>query len=267
MKVLLVDDEPAILELLSFAFSKQDVPVTAAEDAEQGFAAFQKESFDAALVDKNLPGMNGLQLIAKIRETNGTMAILMMTGYASPETATEALNLDIDAYLEKPFPNMASVVDRVAAAVEKRRAFLASTGGVRTPKVTPAVTPDAPLPPARVMMVAAEELEASIRTALLPQDEVFLARRETELNLIVAKPSDLVVIDAFLVGGEVVPVVERVKRVSPDAEFVVVADRALDLRTVQKLIEMGVRRLCQSGSWARPLRSALDGIRNKKRAT
>lgn len=262
MKVLLVDDEPAILELLSFAFSKKEIPVCAAEDAEVAIQFLAKgEVFDAALVDKNLPGMNGLQLIAKIRETNHTMAVLMMTGYASPETATEALNLDVDAYLEKPFKTMTAVVDRVIAATEKRRALIAS-GGIRAPAAP--VVPDAPPAPARVLMVASEELESSIRSALLPQDEVFLARRETELNLIVGKPSDLVVIDAFLLGGEVVPVVERVQRTSPGAEFVVVADRALDLRTVQKLIELGVRRLCQSGSWARPLRGALETIRKKK---
>ena len=266
MKVLLVDDEPAILELLSFAFSRKEIPVTTAGDAEAALAIVRGgEKFDAALVDKNLPGMNGLQLIAKIRETDVAMAILMMTGYASPETAIEALNLGIDAYLEKPFPTMTMVVDRVVSATEKRRGLLAS-GAIRLPApvAAPALS-DAPPSPARVLMVASQELEDSIRSALLPQDEVYLARRETELNLVIAKPSDLVVIDAFLLGGEVVPVVERVQRTSPDAEFVVVADRALDLRTVQKLIEMGVRRLCQSGSWARPLRSALETIRKKKR--
>ena len=264
MKVLLVDDEPAILELLSFAFSKKEIPVVTAGDAEAAVAILAAgDTFDAALVDKNLPGMNGLQLIAKIRETDVAMAVLMMTGYASPETATEALNLDVDAYLEKPFPTMTMVVDRVIAATEKRRALVAS-GAIRPPAATPA--PDAPAAPARVLMVASAELEEALRSALLPHDEVYLARRETELNLVIAKPSDLVVIDAFLLGGEVVPVVERVQRTSPGAEFVVISDRALDLRTVQKLIELGVRRLCQSTSWGRPMRNALETIRKKKRA-
>jgi len=265
MKVLLVDDEPAILELLSFAFSKKDIPVVTVGDAEAAVAILAAgDTFDAALVDKNLPGMNGLQLIAKIRETDVAMAVLMMTGYASPETATEALNLDVDAYLEKPFPTMTMVVDRVIAATEKRRALVAS-GAIRPPVATPA--PDAlPAPAARVLMVASAELEEALRSALLPHDEVYLARRETELNLVIAKPSDLVVIDAFLLGGEVVPVVERVQRTSPGAEFVVISDRALDLRTVQKLIELGVRRLCQSTSWGRPMRNALETIRKKKRA-
>ena len=263
MKVLLVDDEPVILELLGFAFGKKEIPVTTVENAEAALGLLHKgETFDAALVDKNLPGMSGLALMAKIRETSRTMALVMMTGYASPETATEALNLDIDAYLEKPFPNLTAVVERVLAAAEKRRALVAS-GVLLATSPAPAALPAA----ARVLLVASAELEESIRSALLPQDEVFLARRETELNLVVGKPADLVVIDAFLLGGEVVPVVERVKRTSPDAEFVVVADRALDLRTVQRLIELGVRRLCQSGSWGRPLRSALETIRKKTRAT
>lgn len=262
MNVLLVDDEPTILELLSFALGKKDIAVTTAPDAETALEKARQVAFDAALIDKNLPGMSGLELMAKIRESDPRIALLMMTGYASPETATEALNLDIDAYLEKPFPNLLTVVDRLTGAVEKRRALLAATGAARAPAAAP--TSDAPPAGARILLVASAELEEGVRSVLLPQDEVRVARRETELNQAVAQVADLVVIDAFLLGGEVVPVVERAQRTSKDAEFVVIADRALDLRTVQKLIDLGVRRLVQSGGWARPLRGALDQIRRKK---
>lgn len=262
MKVLLVDDEPAILELLSFAFGKKAATVSTAPDAEAGLALTRQIAFDAAVIDKNLPGMSGIDLLAKIRETDPRIALLMMTGYASPETATLALNLDIDAYLEKPFPNLMTVVDRVTAAVEKRRTYLDAAGSTPHPAAPSA---DAPAPAARVLLVTSLELEEGIRALLLPQDQVTVARKETELNQAVAKAADLVVIDAFLLGGEVVPVVERAQRISKEAEFVVVSDRALDLRTVQKLIDLGVRRLVQSGVWARPLRNALDQIRRKNR--
>lgn len=260
MKVLLVDDEPSILELLGFAFGKKNIPVAMAPTAEEGLELARAEPFDAALIDKNLPGMSGLDLMAKIREKDSRIALLMMTGYASPETAAIALNLDIDAYLEKPFPNMATVVDRVLAAIEKRKAVLASRPRLGTP------SPDVVQPPARVLIVASQEVETNVRTALAPQDVVTVARKETELNAAVGQVHDLVVIDAFLLGGEVAPVVERAQRTSKESEFVIVSDRALDLRTVQRLIEMGVRRLCQSGGFPRPMKSALDQIRRKKLA-
>ena len=260
MKVLLVDDEPVILELLSFAFGKKNIPTVTAPDAEAGLELARTEQFDAALIDKNLPGMSGLDLMGKIREKDSRIALLMMTGYASPETAAQALNLDIDAYLEKPFPNMAAVVDRVLGAVEKRKAALAARPRLATP------SPDAPLPPVRALLVASPEVESVVRNAFLPEDVITVARKETELNAAVASPQDLVVIDAFLLGGEVVPIVERAQRTSKETEFAIVSDRALDLRTVQKLIELGVRRLVQSGASARPLKNALDSIRRKKLA-
>jgi CheY-like chemotaxis protein len=261
MKVLLVDDEPAILELLTFAFEKKAATVSTAGDGESGLELTKQIAFDAAVVDKNLPGMSGLDLLAKIRENDRQIALLMMTGYASPETATQALNLDVDAYLEKPFPNLMMVVDRVAGAIQKRRTYLDSAGAPRPE--TPLV--DAPAPGARVLLVTSPELEEGIRALLLPQDTTIVARKETELNQAVAQIADLVVIDAFLLGGEVVPVVERAQRTSKEAEFVVVYDRALDLRTVQRLIDLGVRRLVQSTGWGRPMRSALEQIRRKKR--
>src|SRR2546423_5998 len=83
-------------------------------------------AFAAALVDKNLPGMSGLDLIRRIRETDAEIALLMMTGYSSVESAAEALNLDVDAYLEKPFPQITVAVDRVVAAIEARKEWRAA---------------------------------------------------------------------------------------------------------------------------------------------
>ena len=298
MKVLIVDDEAAILELLTFAFSRKQIPVETAPDAEQGLALTKRTQFDGALLDKNLPGMNGLELIRKIRESDSRMAILMMTGFASPETALEALNLDVDGYLEKPFPNLGTVVDRMTQAIEKRRAAAprqalterpalsvpltkpdpvappplsppAAVPGATAPP-TPAVAAAPPaasaaaMPPVRILMVASADMVAKVKEGFGPNDETILARKETELFSALATPADVVIVDSFLLAGEVVPIVERVKRVSENAEFIVFADRALDLRTVQKLIDYGVRRVVQSASWPRALRSALDAARKKK---
>lgn len=270
MKVLIVDDEPAILELLAFAFSRKSIETETAPSAEAGLALTRNTAFDAALLDKNLPGMSGLELIRRIRETDHKMAIVMMTGFASPETALEALNLDVDAYLEKPFPNLGTVVERITAAVEKRRASPPPPPPpvpVEPPAPSPTAPEVAPAPPAgpplRVLLVASAELAAKVRAGLSPADQVTLVRKETELFKALESPSDLAIVDAFLLGGEVVPVVERVQRVSGSAEFVILSDRALDLRTVQKLIELNVRRVVQSAAWPRPLRSAVDAARKK----
>ena len=60
-------------------------------------------------------------MMRRARESDKTIALLMITGFYSSETAQEALNIDVDAYVEKPFKQLAALVDRTVEAAEKRR--------------------------------------------------------------------------------------------------------------------------------------------------
>jgi DNA-binding NtrC family response regulator len=252
--VLVVDDEPAIGELLELAFQRKVVRVEVAESAESALERFPAMTFDAALLDKNLPGMNGLELARKIRALKPGMAILMMTGYSSPETAMEAAALDVDAYLEKPFPNIAAVVDRVMAAIARRaEAALA-------PPAPPAAAK--PRPISSVLVAPGDVLPVLVQ-ALDGAGPIAAASNQSELLRALREPADLVVIDSALLAGEVVPVVEHVRRVAPLAEFVILCDQPLDLRTVQRLIELGIRRLVQHKNYTRPIREALEKVRKR----
>src|SRR2546427_9233777 len=100
-KVLVVDDESVILQLLTTALSAEKLPlrtVLTAEEAEQALAA---EEFGCLLVDKNLPGMDGIELLRRTRKLQPHCACLVMTGYASIESAVEALRLGAADYVQK----------------------------------------------------------------------------------------------------------------------------------------------------------------------
>jgi DNA-binding response OmpR family regulator len=121
IRVLIVDDEATVRSTLKLASRPRQWQVEAVESAEEALEALQKNTFDVALVDKNLPAMSGVELIREIRKTNGRLGIIMITAFASVDSAMETLHLGIDSYVEKPFDNVFHVVERVEKVAAARR--------------------------------------------------------------------------------------------------------------------------------------------------
>jgi DNA-binding NtrC family response regulator len=119
--VLVVDDEPVVLDVLTRALKKGGYPVTCVGSAEAAFEALAKEQFGAVLTDKNLPGKNGLEIIKEARRLYPYCACLLMTGYANTESVVEAMRLGANDYLEKPFPELGLVLQRLKAAFDHQR--------------------------------------------------------------------------------------------------------------------------------------------------
>lgn len=118
-RILLVDDEAVVLEVLEAAFSKRGWQVDRAQSVEQALARFADGKPEVVLTDKNLPGATGVDLVARLRETDVTVGLVVMTAYGSVESATDTLNLGVDEYLEKPFLDLFAVVDAMAALRER----------------------------------------------------------------------------------------------------------------------------------------------------
>ncbi len=102
MNLLLVDDDTTLREVLSRALTKRGYSVKSAAniiDAETFAKEFQ---FEFAIVDLNMPGGSGLTLIPKLCTINPGIQIVVLTGYASINTAVEAIKLGATNYLTKP---------------------------------------------------------------------------------------------------------------------------------------------------------------------
>lgn len=123
-KLLVVDDEPTILVLIRTLFEHRGMRVVTAEGPEVALKALAAESFDVLLVDKHMPVMSGLELIARVRATLPDISVVLMTAY--PEKLPPELRLD--GYLPKPFKSLSEVEDVVihAAAARRRREQLAA---------------------------------------------------------------------------------------------------------------------------------------------
>ncbi|MFC1851389.1 sigma-54-dependent transcriptional regulator [candidate division CSSED10-310 bacterium] len=107
-RVLVIDDDPAILDSLTEALEMEEFSVVSCESGEKALEAFGKDIFDAVITDLDLPGINGMQVLQEILTLDPHTIVIIITGHASIETAIEALRLGADDYLRKPF-NMAEV--------------------------------------------------------------------------------------------------------------------------------------------------------------
>lgn len=121
--VLVVDDEPVVVEVLSKILPLRGLRVTGVRSGEEAADQLRANGFGALLADKNLPGMNGIELIALARKMQPHCACIVMTGYTSTSSAVEALRLGAVDYLEKPFEDVELVAEKVRLAVEHHRSM------------------------------------------------------------------------------------------------------------------------------------------------
>ncbi len=101
-RVLLVDDDPGLRNMIGILLEKMGLQCTATESSEEAMLCLENQGYELVIVDKNLPGLSGLQLARIIHLLSPKTPILLITGYASEETAREAAALGISEYILKP---------------------------------------------------------------------------------------------------------------------------------------------------------------------
>jgi DNA-binding NtrC family response regulator len=100
--ILIVDDEKIVRESLFHWFEEEDYNVDTAEDGETALRKFDKGKFDLILLDMKMPGMSGLDLLAKVKEIDPDIVVILITAFASVPTAIKALKDGAYDYVTKP---------------------------------------------------------------------------------------------------------------------------------------------------------------------
>ncbi len=119
-RILVVDDEERICEAVEKALERIGYDVESSLDAFVAWEKFQKSSFDMVICDVKMPGMDGMALLDRIKEHDPTTLVLMITGYASIESAVESIKKGAQDYIPKPFtPDQIRVL--VERAFERKR--------------------------------------------------------------------------------------------------------------------------------------------------
>ena len=101
-KVLLVDDEKEFLSVMSERMTARGMEVTTADSADQALSILGKQSFDAIVMDFQMPGMDGMQALKAIKNKKPELQIILLTGYATIEKTVEAMKIGATDFLEKP---------------------------------------------------------------------------------------------------------------------------------------------------------------------
>jgi len=105
LQILVVDDEPTLRQMLTLMLGRAGYDVEAAASAEEAAARLAKGDFDAVLCDIKLPGMDGIELLRRTRASGSDVAFIMVTAFASMDTAIEALKAGAADYIVKPARN------------------------------------------------------------------------------------------------------------------------------------------------------------------
>ncbi|MBI4848197.1 MAG: response regulator [Nitrospirae bacterium] len=101
-KLIIVEDEETLCESLKRVLTREGYAVDAVNSAEDAFTMLEEKEYDLIITDIILPGLNGIKLIKRIKEKNPEQTVVVMTAYASLETAEEALRAGAFDYIVKP---------------------------------------------------------------------------------------------------------------------------------------------------------------------
>jgi DNA-binding NtrC family response regulator len=123
---LVVDDEPGVLEVVSRFAQRGGFEVSTCSGGREAIAQLQVRKADLVMVDLRMPDVGGLDVLKAIRETDPHCQAVLMTGYASVDTAVEAIKLGAMDYLSKPidFGRLEQILGGVREEIDRRRSLL-----------------------------------------------------------------------------------------------------------------------------------------------
>ena len=120
MHILLVDDEADYLELMQNRLEKRGFQVTTAESGPHALAAIEKDAFDAAVLDVKMTGMDGLEVLRRIKASHPEVEVILLSGHASMESAVLGVETGAADYLLKPVP-INDLIERLNDVVNNKK--------------------------------------------------------------------------------------------------------------------------------------------------
>ncbi len=120
-RILVADDEAAVRDLLTRVLGNAGHEVVAVESGEAALRKLARERFDVLVVDKNLPSMDGLDVMRLVRDHHPHLCAIMITAYPTPASEQVARDLGVHSYVTKPF-GIVTIVSAVDEAIQAGRA-------------------------------------------------------------------------------------------------------------------------------------------------
>jgi DNA-binding NtrC family response regulator len=119
LRVLIVDDEESQREMLGEFLSKKGYKVKTAGSGEEALKIYENESFEMALLDQKMPGMDGIELLGKLKEIDPELQVILITAHGTVETAVQAMQAGAYHYITKPIVNLDELLELIRRAGER----------------------------------------------------------------------------------------------------------------------------------------------------
>ena len=120
VKIMVVDDEPSVLESFKMILSIKDYDISLFPDGPSALSTIEADKYDVAFVDFKLPGMDGIEVLRRIKEADASIEVIIVTAYATESSHANAITLGALEYLRKPFL-MEEIYELVERALRRRR--------------------------------------------------------------------------------------------------------------------------------------------------
>jgi len=121
VRILVIDDDENIRSVLTAILEDEGYIVESVGTAKKGIEKSEKSFFNLALIDVRLPDMEGIELLAKLRDTKPKMRKIIVTGFPTLQNAVAAVNKGADAYVMKPF-DVEKILLTITEQLEKQKA-------------------------------------------------------------------------------------------------------------------------------------------------
>jgi len=118
--ILVVDDEESIRHILTMVLEEEGYTITTVSDGSEAIERFEQSGFDLAIVDVNLPSAGGIEVLRRIKQANAETEVIIVSGYASLDTAVEAVRAGAYDYIIKPF-TVQTIIEVVKRGLDKRK--------------------------------------------------------------------------------------------------------------------------------------------------
>lgn len=118
MRILMIEDDQNLCESTKYQLEKEGFTVDVCYDGEDGLYYIEKEAHDLILLDRMLPGMNGMKILTKMRESGNATPVILVTALGEIDDRVQGLNCGADDYIVKPFA-FAELLARIRSALRR----------------------------------------------------------------------------------------------------------------------------------------------------
>lgn len=257
-RILIVEDERSVRAVLQRVLGRYTYQVDCVENAEVALERIRAAPPDLLIVDKNLPGMNGVELIRAVRAENENIWSIMITAFPSASSAIDTLHLGVYAYLEKPFDDIFRVADRIEEVISLKRKcdrVRKSTERLRALRVQepahrPKVIVTSPVSVDRDWMVERLADRVEVVGVSSPQELI---------QLIHSASPHLVILDEAFEEVDLPRRVGEIREVAPEVRCAVVCEGP-SINLITRLIDAGVKAVLERPLEEEGFFRRLDGV-------